>query len=136
MYIAASTIAPAPIAAHHQARWNAPARIRNSPANVAEPGTASEMIPTVMNKVASAGRPLAIPPSSANSPVVDRRSIVPASRKSDVDTSPCATICSTAPSKPRFVPEKSPIAIRPDCAIDEYATTPRRSGARNASTEP
>ena len=33
MYIAASTIAPAPIAAHHQARWKTPARMRNSPAN-------------------------------------------------------------------------------------------------------
>src|SRR6185437_11541241 len=33
MYIAASTIAPAPIADHHQARWKTPARMRNSPAN-------------------------------------------------------------------------------------------------------
>ena len=66
MYIAASTIAPAPIAAHHHARWKAPARIRNSPANAAEPGTASEMMPTVIKSVASAGRPFAMPPRSAN----------------------------------------------------------------------
>ena len=26
--------------------------------------------------------------------------------------------------------------MSPDCAIDEYATTPRKSGARNASSEP
>ena len=136
MYIAASTIAPAPIAAHHHARWNEPARMRNSPANAADPGTASEMTPIVIRSVASAGRPRAIPPSSANWSVVVRRSTVPASRKSEAETSPCATICSTAPSYPSVVPENSPSAIRPDCARDEYATTPRRSAARKASTEP
>src|SRR4051794_1227618 len=119
MYIAASTIAAAPITAHHQCRWNAPARMRNSPANDAEPGTAREITPTVMSSVASAGRPFAIPPSSANWSVVVRRSIVPASRKSAVETRPCATICSTAPSKPRSVPANRPMAISPDCAIDE-----------------
>src|SRR5664279_478632 len=98
MYIAPSTIATAPITAHHHARWYAPARIRNSPANAAEPGTASEMTPTVMSSVASAGRPRAMPPSSANSPVVVRRSTTPAMRKSEVEMNPCATICSTAPS--------------------------------------
>ena len=50
--------------------------------------------------------------------------------------SPCATICSTAPSKPRSVPAKRPSAISPDWASDEYATTPRKSGARKASSEP
>ena len=119
MYIAASTMPVAPSAAHHQARWNAPARIRNSPANAAEPGTASEITPTVSSSAASAGRPRAMPPSSRNSPVVVRRSTAPAIRKSEAETSPCATICRTAPSKPRFVPEKSPSAISPDCASEE-----------------
>ena len=54
-----------------------PARIRNSPANVAEPGTASAMTPWSCSIVASAGRPRAIPPSSRNSPVAVRRSIQP-----------------------------------------------------------
>ena len=36
MYVGAASTTPlAPITAHHQARWNAPARIRNSPANAA-----------------------------------------------------------------------------------------------------
>ena len=136
MYIAASTIAPAPIADHHQARWKTPARMRNSPAKFADPGTASEITPSVISSVASAGRPRAIPPSSRNSPVVVRRSTTPAMRKSEAETSPCATICSTAPSRPRSVPANSPSVISPDCASDEYATTPRKSGARNASSEP
>ena len=57
-------------------------------------------------------------------------------RKSEIETRPCATICSTAPSKPRSVPANRPSAISPDCASDEYATTPRKSGARKASSEP
>ena len=60
----------------------------------------------------------------------------PRSGRATIETRPCATICSTAPSKPRFVPEKRPSAISPDCASDEYATTPRKSGERNASSEP
>src|SRR5262249_44609473 len=59
MYIAASTIAPAPITAQNHARWKTPARMRNSPANIEEPGTASEITPTVISSVASAGLPLA-----------------------------------------------------------------------------
>ena len=136
MYIAARTIAAAPIAAHHQARWKTPARTRNSPAKDAEPGTASAITPTVTRSVASAGRPRAMLPNSRNSPVVVRRSTAPATRKSEIEMSPWATICSTAPSKPRSVPAKRPSAISPDCARDEYATTPRKSGARNASSEP
>src|SRR5581483_11702779 len=66
MYIAASTIAAAPITAQIQPCWNTPARMRNSPANVVESGTASEITPTIITTVASAGRPRAIPPSSAN----------------------------------------------------------------------
>src|SRR5579871_1212042 len=119
MYIAASTIAPAPIAAHHQPRWKTPARMRNSPAKFADPGTASEITPSVMSSVESTGRPFAIPPSSANSPVVVRRSTTPATRKSEVDTSPCATICRTPPSRPSVEPEKSPSAMSPDCASEE-----------------
>ena len=38
-----------------------PSRIRNSPANAAEPGTASAMIPIVISTVASAGQPLRHP---------------------------------------------------------------------------
>ena len=74
MYIAASTIATAPTTDHPQPRRKTPARIRNSPANEVESGTASAMMPVVMITVASAGRPRAMPPSSANSPVEVRRS--------------------------------------------------------------
>src|SRR6185312_4477948 len=45
MYIAASTIAIAPTTAQPQPVEKTPARIRNSPANADEPGTASAMIP-------------------------------------------------------------------------------------------
>jgi hypothetical protein len=65
-----------------------------------------------------------------------RRSTAPATRKSEIEMRPCATICSTAPSKPRSVPAKRPSAINPDCARDEYATTPRKSGERKASSDP
>ena len=137
MYIAASTIAPAPITAQTQPCWKTPARIRNSPANVVESGTASEMTPTAMITVASAGRPRAMPPSSANSPRVPvRRSTIPAIRNSDDETSAWLTICSTAPSKPSVFDANSPSTISPACASDEYMTTPRKSGARNASSEP
>ncbi len=98
MYIAASTIPVAPSTAHHHARWYAPPRIRNSPANAAEPGTASEITPVAISSVASAGRPRAMPPRNANWSLVVRRSIVPAMRNSDTEMSPCAIICSTAPS--------------------------------------
>ncbi len=57
MYMAASTIAAAPIAAQPQPCWKTPARIRNSPAKFDESGTASAITPTVISTVASAGRP-------------------------------------------------------------------------------
>ena len=89
-----------------------------------------------MSRVASAGRPRAIPPSSRNSPVAVRRSIAPASRNSVAEISPWLTIWSTAPSKPRSFAANRPSVISPICASDEYAITPRMSGARKASSEP
>ncbi len=52
------------------------------------------------------------------------------------DTRPWLTDWSTAPSRPRSFVAKIPRAIRPICPIDEYATTPRTSGWRKASSEP
>ena len=98
MYIAASTIPAAPTTAQPQPCWKTPARIRNSPANEVESGTASEMTPIVSTSVASAGRPRAMPPSSRNSPVDVRRSTIPAIRNSVAEMSAWLTICSTAPS--------------------------------------
>src|SRR5581483_6270068 len=74
MYRAASTIAAAPTTAQPQPWRKTPARIRNSPAKLEESGTASAITPVVISTVASAGRPRAIPPSSASSPVAARRS--------------------------------------------------------------
>ena len=136
MYIAASTIAAAPITAQAQPCWKTPARIRNSPAKFDESGTASAITPTVIRIVASAGRPRAIPPSRASSPVATRRSTIPASRNIVIESRPWLTICSTAPSKPRLLAANRPNTIRPICESDEYATTPRMSGARKASSEP
>ena len=68
MYIAASTIATAPITAYIQPCWKTPARIGNSPANADEPGTASAITPIVISTVASAGRPRAIPPRRSKLP--------------------------------------------------------------------
>ena len=45
-----------------------------------------------------------------------------------------ATDWRTAPSSPRSLNAKTPSVMSPICAIDEYATIPRRSGERNAST--
>src|SRR6266849_7236560 len=136
MYIAASTIAAAPTTAQPQPRWKTPARIRNSPANADDSGTASAMIPVVISTVASTGRPRAIPPRRPSSPVVVRRSTIPASRNSVVEISPWLTICSTEPVSPRSLTAKTPNVSSPICARDEYATTPRKSGARNASSDP
>ena len=98
---------------------NTPARIRNSPAKLADSGTASAMMPVVMTSVASAGRPRAMPPSCAKTPVPVRRSTEPASRKSAAETSPWLTDWSTAPSTPRSFAAKRPSVIRPICASDE-----------------
>src|SRR5512132_3926312 len=136
MYIAASTIPLAPTTAQPQPALKIPARIRNSPANAVEPGTASAMTPKAISTVARAGRPRAIPPSRAKSPVAARRSIAPATRKSAAERSPWFTICRTAPERPRSFIAKSPIVIRLICARLEYAITPRTSGARNATREP
>jgi hypothetical protein len=116
MYIAARTIAAAPTTAQPQPSPKTPARIRNSPANAVDPGTASAITPVVISSVASAGRPRAIPPSRAKSPVAARRSITPASRKSAPEISPWFTIWSTAPSVPSSFSAKSPIVIRLICA--------------------
>ena len=94
------------------------------------------MIPVVISTVASAGRPFAIPPSAENCPVAVRRSTAPASRKSVAEISPWLTICSTAPSIPSEFVANRPRKIRPSCARDEYAITPRMSGARNAISDP
>ena len=134
MSSAASTIATAPLTAQAQPCWNTPARIRNSPAKLDDSGTASAMIPVVINTVASAGRPRAIPPSKTSSPVAVRRSTIPASRKSVIEISPWLTICSTAPLKPRSLAANSPYVISPICASEEYAITPRMSGELNASS--
>ena len=116
MYIAASTIPVAPATAQPQPVPKTPSRIRNSPANADEPGTASAMIPVTMSIVASTGRPRAMPPSRSKLPVEVRRSIVPASRKSAAEISPWLTDCSTAPLIPAVLTEKIPIVIRPICA--------------------
>ena len=50
--------------------------------------------------------------------------------------SPWFTICSTAPSMPRSLKANRPYVISAIWASDEYATTPRKSGARKASSEP
>src|SRR5438093_996576 len=135
-YAAASTIATAPTTDQPQPCRNTPARTRNSPANPEESGTASAITPVVSSTVARAGRPRAMPPSRASSPVSVRRSTIPASRNSVLETRPWLTIRSTEPSRPRSLTEKTPIVISPICARDEYAITPRMSGARNASNEP
>ena len=82
------------------------------------------------------GRPFAIPPSNAKSPVVVRRSIVAASRNIPPETSACATDWRIEPAIPASLAAKSPIVMSPICASDEYASTPRRSGARKATSEP
>ena len=113
MYIAASTIATAPITAQIHPCWKTPARMRNSPANAVEPGTAKAMIPIVISSVASAGRPRAMPPKRDSSPVAVRRSIPPASRKSVAEISPWLTDWRIAPSKPRLFAAKRPSTISP-----------------------
>src|SRR5262249_8056575 len=57
MYMAAKTIATAPSTVQAHPWTKTPSRIRNSPANAPEPGTASPMIPVVIRMVARAGRP-------------------------------------------------------------------------------
>src|SRR4029453_5149537 len=116
MYIAASPIAAAPTLAYPEPVRKTPARIANSPANAAEPGTASAITPVVISTVASAGLPRAIPPRPPSSPVVVRRSIAPARRKSVAEMRPWLTICSTAPLSPRSLTAKRPSVIRPSCA--------------------
>ena len=93
------------------------------------------MIPVVISRVASTGRPRAIPPRPAKALVPVRTSTMPASRKSVAETSPCATDWRIAPSIPSSFSEKSPIVMRLICAIEEYAVTLRMSGARNASSD-
>src|SRR6185503_14849127 len=80
MYIAARTMPAAPATAQPQATPYTPARIRNSPANAQEPGTASAMIPVVISRVARTGRPRAIPPRPAKALVPVRISTMPARR--------------------------------------------------------
>ena len=116
MYIAASTIPAAPTTDQPQPVLKTPARIRNSPANADEPGTASAMIPVTMIIVASAGLPRAMPPSRSRLPVEVRRSIVPASRKSEAESSPWLTACRIEPLTPRPPLAKTPIVISPICA--------------------
>jgi hypothetical protein len=94
------------------------------------------MIPVVISSVASTGLPRAMPPSTANVLAPVRASTMPASRKSVAEIRPWATDWRIAPLTPTSLSEKSPSTIRPICAIDEYAITARRSGARNASSEP
>ena len=103
MYIAARTIAAAPTTAQPQPSRYTPARTRNSPAKATDPGTASAMIPVVISTVASAGRPRAIPPRPLKALVPVRTSTIPASRKSDAETRPCATDCRIAPLTPTLV---------------------------------
>ena len=77
-----------------------------------------------------------MPPSRDSSPVEVRRSTIPASRNIVIESSPWLTIWSTEPSRPRLLEAKRPKPISPICASEEYAMTPRTSGARNASSEP
>src|SRR6185503_1571519 len=136
MYIAASTMATAPATAQPQPRVKIPFRIKNSPANALDPGTARAITPVVISIVATTGRPRAIPPRRARFPVAARLSTAPARRKSAAETSPCVTICRSAPEMPESLTAKRPMTMRFICARLEYAITPRTSGARNASSEP
>ncbi len=112
MYIAASTIATRPGIAQPQPCWKTPARIRNSPAKAFDPGTASEMTPTEMMRVARIGRPRAIPPRRDRAPLEVRVSITPASRKRAAETKPWFTICSTEPLSESSFCANTPSAIR------------------------
>jgi hypothetical protein len=116
MYMAASTIPSAPTTAQPQPVPKIPARIRNSPANAVEPGTASAMMPVAMSTVARAGRPRAIPPSRSKLPVEVRLSIVPATRNRVAERIPWLTDCKIAPLTPAMLNAKIPIVIRPICA--------------------
>ena len=93
--------------------------IRNSPAKVAEPGTASATIPATSSTVARTGRPRAMPPSAPMSPVPLRRSTIPTSRNMLAEMSAWFTDWSTAPSRPRSLAAKIPSVIRPIWASDE-----------------
>jgi hypothetical protein len=93
--------------------------IRNSPANVVEPGTASVIIPATRSRVASTGRPRAIPPSASRSPVPQRRSTMPTSRNMLPEISAWFTAWSTAPSRPRSSKAKMPAVMSPICASEE-----------------
>ena len=81
MYMAASTIAIAPTTAQPQPMSKMPSD-EELGREALEPGTASAITPVVIRIVASTGRPQAMPPRSRSSPVLVRRSIAPASRKS------------------------------------------------------
>jgi hypothetical protein len=78
MYIAASTIAPAPITPPDPVLLeDAPARIRNSPANEDESGTASAITPVVINRSRGSDGRAPSRRASRSSPVDVRRSTMP-----------------------------------------------------------
>ncbi len=134
--MAASTIATAPTTAQPQPRVKIPLRIRNSPANALDPGTARAMTPAVMSDGGENGAARAIPPRSPRSPVAARRSTAPARRNREAEMRPWVTICRSAPESPESLTAKRPMTIRFICARLEYAITPRTSGALNASSDP
>jgi hypothetical protein len=111
--MAASTTPSATTTEYPQPWPYTPAMIRNSPAKVAEPGTASAIIPPIRTTVASVGRPRAIPPSSSSSPVPQRRSTIPTRRNMLAEMSPCATDWRMAPSMPRSSNANTPSVMSP-----------------------
>ena len=77
-----------------------------------------------------------MPPSSENSPVEVRRSTMPASRKSALEIERVVDHLQHGAVEAEVVEGEQAEHDQPDCASDEYMTTPRKSGARNASSEP
>ena len=91
--------------------------IRNSPAKVAEPGTASAMIPVAMSIVASTGRPQAMPPSASSSPVW-RRSTIP-TRRNISRSEGVRDRLQDGAVDPEVVQREDAEDDEPICAIDE-----------------
>ena len=110
--------------------------IKNSEAKTLEPGTARAAIPKIIETVASTGRRRARPPSFANEPLPTWVSSQPTTRNSAAETSAWLTIWNVAPVAPRSDKRKMPSTMKDIWAIDEYATTPRPSRWRKASSEP
>ena len=106
----------APTTAQPQPLTKTPLRIRNSPANAVDPGTASAITPVTISTVASAGRPRAMPPTRSSEPVPVRSSTMPAIMNSVAESRPWLTICSSAPFQPETLVANTPSTINPSWA--------------------